>query len=906
MGSVRKPLVAVAAVLAALVSLSVLEVASTTPAFAGVVDTQIKLVAKSVGAEALTSFSPATTSSRGFIKGKLNLAKAQVSTSGCGDALTLIQVVENAITNPSATVRIIGPFAATLLPQLVTLEARIRGAQSSQTCGTPTGGSTNPSTVMTALRSSDQGHATFSLLLPAVQVGPSSSPDSSQQFLSVSEPGAGRAAGAHLGQPDLPAVSLLVAVPQGTRPHVSITGSSGYSMTLPYPVAPLEASQPASLSTSASTSSLPTDTVPWVQDSQAYQGDAPFPALVADPLAFSQRDLRLVSVSVPVARFTPATSQLNVLTSATVVVTFCDPSYQNCVPNGTNPTGGEATIAAAFGDSSLIDSSNAAFVNLWQSTVTNWSQVASSRLADSVVRPRCGEQMMLITVPSWSLDADSYAADRTAHGVLTKVFSTSDIGATTTAIHTAISNEMTANCATKPSFVLLFGPTNGIPTFEVALPQSYNETGDLSAPNGGAVASDQPYGFIHQWGSFDPSLPGSPNQSGRTTVDLTPDLFVGRITQPINGLRFLLDYIDSPPKDPSLYKAVTGAQFFQRNPDGCDQALWDFVQDSEFVGNLAAAAGKTFKAVSTKDACDGPDPARYKDGSPLPKRLLQPGAWSGTTSDISAAANAGSSIIWHSDHGFSDGGGWADPKLDVNDLNLLSGPTTAYGLRPVLWSSDCDTGKYDFGGGQRGVVQTGYNFGERAINFGFVAHVGASRESPIYEDGVLLQSMGRALFPEVGNLWKALLLIAPSKPVTQMGALLEAAKLDVNRIASQSWGAPLVDLEFNLAGDPSMSIQRDAPKIVNKSKFSVNAIASATSGAKRVAVSTGTAKLPKNSTLVVQAVKDGVLLASAYLDPTTHSAVLTYDSGGADAFNGATFTLVGSGLVPLTKVVSGL
>ena len=117
--------------MAALVSLSVLEVASTTPAFAGVVDTQIKLVAKSVGAEALTSFSPATTSSRGFIKGKLNLAKAQVSTSGCGDALTLIQVVENAITNPSATVRIIGRFADTCLHQLVTLDARILGAQSS-------------------------------------------------------------------------------------------------------------------------------------------------------------------------------------------------------------------------------------------------------------------------------------------------------------------------------------------------------------------------------------------------------------------------------------------------------------------------------------------------------------------------------------------------------------------------------------------------------------------------------------------------------------------------------------------------------------------------------------------------------------------------------------------------------
>ncbi len=49
-----------------------------------------------------------------------------------------------------------------------------------------------------------------------------------------------------------------------------------------------------------------------------------------------------------------------------------------------------------------------------------------------------------------------------------------------------------------------------------------------------------------------------------------------------------------------------------------------------------------------------------------------------------------------------------------------------------------------------------------------------------------------------------------------------------------------------------------------------------------------------------------MLLASAYLNPTTGAAILSDELDGVHPFNGATFTLVGDGVVPVTKVIAGL
>ena len=897
------------------------------PAGAAAADSQLGAMAKFIGQQPVSTFSPATAASRSFLKTKLTLAKAQVLVSGCGDAISLIQIVEGAITSANATVRIVGATAPMILNQMLNLEAAVRGTQTSHTCGPGTAGSVAaPSTVETKVVGADLGHVTFSLLLPDTQFGPPGF-TADQAYIAVTAPGAGRAAGLGLGQPDLPAAPLLVAIPQGTFPRVSITSSTSYTMTLPHPVAPLESSDPAAITDG---SSLPTNTSTFVLDQQAYASAEAMPTLVADPPTTSQRGLELTSISVPMVRYTPSLRQVEVLKTATVEVTFCGTAAPgDCVPNGQSQTGGPADSAATFGDSSLTDASNAAFVNLWQSEVANWSQVSAANLPVTAPLANCGEQMMLITPSFWKASAVTYAADRTAHGVVTKVFSTDDIGATTGGIHDAIAAEMTAPCRTKPSFVLLFGRTEFIPTFEVTLPYSYWEIGNPPAggcPGGAPVASDQPYGFIHQWGSVDPSAPGLPDSDCRTQADLHPDLFIGRLITPTPVLYVMEDYIDAPPKVASLYKRVTGAQKFEsaisnmaasdantfcadpNNAATTATAIHPFIESSEFVGMLAGAAGKSFNRVSVADTCPGVRPTTNSDGFPLPAPLLLPAAWStnsASTALIVGAVTPGSSIIWHADHGYTDASGWASPALRAADLTY-NALVARGGLPPVLWSSDCDSGKFDGGGGFANVVQVTpfSSFNQAAENAGAIAHIGASRESPITESGVLLESMGRALFPEVGNVWKVVFGVPMSKPVEQLGPLLEASKLDLDTRSPSSWGGPLVRLEYNLFGDPSMSIQRDVPKVVSQKKFVV-ALSDAASGQSSVSVST-TAKLPANSTQVVQAWKDGVLLASAYLNPTTGAAILSDELDGVHPFNGATFTLVGDGVVPVTKVIAGL
>ena len=68
------------------------------PAGAAAADSQLGAMAKFIGQQPVSTFSPATAASRSFLKTKLTLAKAQVLVSGCGDAISLIQIVEGAIT----------------------------------------------------------------------------------------------------------------------------------------------------------------------------------------------------------------------------------------------------------------------------------------------------------------------------------------------------------------------------------------------------------------------------------------------------------------------------------------------------------------------------------------------------------------------------------------------------------------------------------------------------------------------------------------------------------------------------------------------------------------------------------------------------------------------------------------
>jgi hypothetical protein len=128
-----------------------------------------------------------------------------------------------------------------------------------------------------------------------------------------------------------------------------------------------------------------------------------------------------------------------------------------------------------------------------------------------------------------------------------------------------------------------------------------------------------------------------------------------------------------------------------------------------------------------------------------------------------------------------------------------------------------------------------------------------------------------------------------------------------------SWAAPLVSLEYNLFGDPSMSLRRDAPTIVSLKKIQFTASVSPTSGAATVQVSTGTAKVPARSSAMVEIIKDGVVLGDCYGSfgncPVTLYPTATGSGAPADLIhnlNGATLVVSADGMVPVTKVLTGL
>ena len=141
----------------------------------------------------------------------------------------------------------------------------------------------------------------------------------------------------------------------------------------------------------------------------------------------------------------------------------------------------------------------------------------------------------------------------------------------------------------------------------------------------------------------------------------------------------------------------------------------------------------------------------------------------------------------------------------------------------MVWSSDCDSGKFDSNTESSPYVTPGVvpGYSEFWLEDGkAVGTVGSSRISYIYQDGFLLQGMGTSLFPEEGNIFRVLLGGSPVAPVLQLGQLVVAAKsyMETETAANMSSddGPRGSALEYNAFGDPSMPILRNAPlKFVN-------------------------------------------------------------------------------------------
>jgi hypothetical protein len=81
----------------------------------------------------------------------------------------------------------------------------------------------------------------------------------------------------------------------------------------------------------------------------------------------------------------------------------------------------------------------------------------------------------------------------------------------------------------------------------------------------------------------------------------------------------------------------------------------------------------------------------YSDGQLLPSELRNVSFnWAGGAAEITSAINSGKFMVFHRDHGYTGGSGWAHPYYTTTSMNSLSNGDRL----PVVFSMNCHTGEY--------------------------------------------------------------------------------------------------------------------------------------------------------------------------------------------------------------------
>lgn len=392
-----------------------------------------------------------------------------------------------------------------------------------------------------------------------------------------------------------------------------------------------------------------------------------------------------------------------------------------------------------------------------------------------------GAEYLIITAPAFLAAANSLSAHKTNIGINTIVKTTNDTGTSVTAITNYIQDAFD-NWTTAPSYVLLLGDAEFIPTHYQTI-HSYH---------GSYTGTDLYYS----------TLSGS---------DYIPDIFLGRI--PVDTLaeanlvvQKIINYETNPP---SLATSAAVAGYFQDgNYDG--YADRRFVLTSEEVRNFLLTKSYSVERIYYTPSSVTPtnwNNGTYANGAPIPTELLRSSgfAWDGNAADITASINSGISFLLHRDHGADRNAGyshtgWADPEYDETHINGLSNGS----LLPVVFSINCMTGWFD--GETDAYSSRNYeSFCELFLTKsggGAVAAFGASRVSYSGHNDFLAEGFFDCVWPE----------FLPSVPnnsgaSTRLGNILNHGKLAMDTIWGDPWGVRLTEYEiFHVFGDPTMQM----------------------------------------------------------------------------------------------------
>jgi peptidase C25-like protein len=574
-----------------------------------------------------------------------------------------------------------------------------------------------------------------------------------------------------VGQPDLPSLRRLVAIPTGATARVRVlrrtTVTVGAVQVLPTQVDKEDVldDTPAEF--------LPK---PFAKSARAYRRASPVPARQAYLGARGRmRDLTVQEVALALATYRARSGRLDLTTTLDVRIEF----------RGRTRT---------FGSGRALSEWEPGSRSLYRAAVVN----AATALRNLTKIPRlrvCGTEMMVIHTPDFATAAKSLVTNKIAAGVMARRFEIAP-GTSAAAIRTLIRGELTSNCAIRPSWVMLLGDVDRIPAFQRI----------SSSKPGVTINTDYPFGDL----ADDPL---------EYSEDVVTDAVVGRIPArtPADAEAVVdkLRRYDAGPGPPLITRALVAGQFETRrkcvaNPGfegtpNCDPdagtVTGQYELDTDnpkerynFLFSLERVRGGVLGSGPNRDverqywARSDANPGIMGDGTPLPAALKKPAfPWDADGASVVAAFGRSPQVVFYDSHGGTSS--WGHPNFGSGNIASLA----ATDEPPMVFSIACYNGAY-----------TGQNqgFAENLVNRpdgGAAGVLAADVLSNTGTNGAYVRGLADGLFPAV----------EPNEgpeALTRVGDVIAAGRAFV--VGKSSAAAALRHIwMYNWFGDPSARVK---------------------------------------------------------------------------------------------------
>ena len=299
--------------------------------------------------------------------------------------------------------------------------------------------------------------------------------------------------------------------------------------------------------------------------------------------------------------------------------------------------------------------------------------------------------------------------------------------------------------------------------------------------------------------------------------DWHPDMAHGRISVSSTSeaqvvVDKIINYEKTPPTSSSFYQNGLNCAQYQDDDDN-GYADRRFCHTSEEIHNyLEGQQGYTAeRAYYTNSDADVSNlhynDGYYSNGGLLPSNLRDASFnWDAGSSEITSAIDNGKFYVFHRDHGYVGGSGWAHPYYTTSSMTSLSNGD----LLPVVFSINCHTGAYKqnncfsekfmrmSGKGAVGVVAasyTSYSGYNDAISIGMM--------DAIWSDPGIYPDFGSG---GTGNNYT----IGSGNSIYTLGNVVNQGLYAME----QNWGGSSDQYQYELFhyfGDPAMKIWTDNP-----------------------------------------------------------------------------------------------